>query len=435
MKTVRRLTTDDLGTGRKSIQCEVRLPTKSPGGYQPLTSASRPRVEWVDGVRACAALYVLLHHVWLAVYPDFTVNTGPWYLGWLLYGHFGVVVFIVVSGYSLTLAPARNGMRLVGGNRVFARRRAWRILPPYWAALVLSMLVVTLVTAPRAGGDVTWKSLVVHGLLLQDVVPSPSPNGAFWSIAVEAQIYLLFPLLLLVHRRVRGVGVMTIVVASVSIAYLLAINVSFFGRINNLTPQLLVGFVLGQVAAGSKRVPTVRGRAVPLVPIAGGLALLLCFWFNRAGSREIVDQFFWVDIAVAAVVAVAFWGFTYGQGRAVRGLLASRPLTRLGLFSYSTYLVHVPIMFTLWLYVVRPLGLAPLSSFGLLLVLAVPAVLLLSRLFFQVFERPFLRSRSFGSLRSAITPLVRRVWNRPAAVVIAEPLAVEVTAESTEGTA
>src|SRR4051794_4018005 len=118
----------------------------------------RGRVEWLDGVRGCAAVYVMLHHIWLAAYPHFPVNSGPWYLGWLLYGHLGVAVFIVVSGFSLTLQPTRHGMRLPGGARGFGRRRAWRILPAYWAALAYSGIVVILLTSRLNGIHVNAKS-------------------------------------------------------------------------------------------------------------------------------------------------------------------------------------------------------------------------------------------------------------------------------------
>ncbi len=76
------------------------------------------RLDYLDGIRALAALFVVAHHVYIAVYPGFPENTGPWFLGWLLYGNFAVAVFIVVSGFSLTLAPARR--RLPAGRRVLA---------------------------------------------------------------------------------------------------------------------------------------------------------------------------------------------------------------------------------------------------------------------------------------------------------------------------
>src|SRR5215218_5265657 len=109
------------------------------------------RVGWLDGIRAGAALFVVLHHMWLAVWPSFPSNAGPWWVGWLLYGHLAVAVFIVVSGFSLALAPLRHGARLNGGVPRFVRRRAWRILPAYWAALVLSTIVTGAIVEPDLG--------------------------------------------------------------------------------------------------------------------------------------------------------------------------------------------------------------------------------------------------------------------------------------------
>ena len=103
------------------------------------------RLDFLDGVRALAALYVVAHHIWLTTYPKYPLNTGPWYLGWLAYGHLAVAVFIVVSGYSLAIGPARRGLAL-GSSARFFRRRAWRIIPPYWAALALSCVVLGLLT-------------------------------------------------------------------------------------------------------------------------------------------------------------------------------------------------------------------------------------------------------------------------------------------------
>ena len=68
------------------------------------------------------------------------------------------------------------------------------------------------IVVPQPGeGTPTGKSVVIFGLLLQDVFGSPSPNGAFWSIAIEAQLSLALPLLLLVRRR-AGAAVVLLVV-------------------------------------------------------------------------------------------------------------------------------------------------------------------------------------------------------------------------------
>ena len=98
------------------------------------------RLTGLDGVRGLAALYVVVHHCWLMSFPGYPANSGPAWTGPLVYGHFAVVVFIVLSGFSLAIAPARNGWRLDGLGR-YAVRRARRILPPYWVALVFSLVI------------------------------------------------------------------------------------------------------------------------------------------------------------------------------------------------------------------------------------------------------------------------------------------------------
>ena len=96
----------------------------------------RQRLAGLDGVRGLAALFVVVNHVFLRAFPGYPVDNAPLWAGWFIYGRFAVVVFIVLSGFSLALSPARHGWRLDGVSR-FAHRRARRILPPYWAALVL----------------------------------------------------------------------------------------------------------------------------------------------------------------------------------------------------------------------------------------------------------------------------------------------------------
>src|SRR3954447_701965 len=177
------------------------------------------RVVGLDGLRGLAALFVVLHHCYLMSYPGYPVNTGPSWLSWLLYGHLAVVVFIALSGFSLAVAPARRGWRL-GGKARFAHRRAWRILPPYWAALIFSVIMAWAVAPQPGSPPPDGKAVAVYGLLLQDVFGSSVPNGAFWSIAVEAQLYLVFPLMLLLVRRVSGVvmvAAVTIVVTTIGL--------------------------------------------------------------------------------------------------------------------------------------------------------------------------------------------------------------------------
>ena len=105
-----------------------------------MDTPARPRLIGLDGIRGLAALFVVLHHSYLMAFPGFPETHAPAWTGFLLYGHFAVVVFIVLSGFSLAVSPARNGWRLDSLAK-FARRRAWRILPPYWPALLFLLLV------------------------------------------------------------------------------------------------------------------------------------------------------------------------------------------------------------------------------------------------------------------------------------------------------
>ena len=89
------------------------------------------RVPWLDGIRGAAAIFVVLHHMWLTAWPGFPSDNGPWWLGWLLYGHMAVAIFIVVSGFSLALAPMRNDGALAGGVRRFLRRNKRVCTPPH----------------------------------------------------------------------------------------------------------------------------------------------------------------------------------------------------------------------------------------------------------------------------------------------------------------
>src|SRR4051794_10706007 len=142
--------------------------------------AHRPRLAGLDGVRALAALFVVIHHVFLRAFPGSPVDRAPFWAGWFIYGRFAVVVFIVLSGFSLALAPARHGWRLDSVSR-FAYRRARRLLPAYWAAPPLSPVVAWLVVAPPGEGAPNAQSGVVQALLAQKLIGAPRPHPAVCS--------------------------------------------------------------------------------------------------------------------------------------------------------------------------------------------------------------------------------------------------------------
>jgi peptidoglycan/LPS O-acetylase OafA/YrhL len=344
-------------------------------------------------------VFVVLHHMWLAMWPGYPRDLGPAWLGWLLYGHLAVAVFIVVSGYSLALAPLRHGGTVPGGLGRFIRRRAWRILPPYWAALVLSVVVMAAAVDPASfDGPTIARSVVVHGALLQDVVGSQTPNGAFWSIAVEWQIYFLFPAVLLLTRRF-GIATATLAAGAVVVlAHAVAQLGPPLSKLDDLTPQFFALFVLGILAAELGT----RTRAASIRrPLAlAGVAALLAFVALAVtqGSVWMVGHYFWIDLLFGVGAASLLGVLSCGGAPVAQRALGSRIGRRSGLFSYSIYLVHAPVLALMVSFIVRPLELPPLVGFGALLVLGLPIILAFAYGFHLVFEAPFIRHRSWDAL-------------------------------------
>ena len=391
----------------------------APRRPQPGSKRGR-RLVGLDGIRGLAALFVVLHHTYLLAFPGYPHSTGPIWAAWLIYGHFAVAIFIVLSGFSLAVAPARAGWRLDNTGRFFFRR-AWRILPTYWPALLLSLGIAWWVTAQPGEAVPTGKSVVVNGLLLQDVVGAPSPNGAFWSIAVEAQLYFIFPLMIFALRR-YGASVMLGIVALAAILIdVLAPHSSLIDKLLRFTPQFAVLFAMGAAAATVVRVTHRRqSRPNSLAWYSLVVTAAVVAWIVVQGSVWTLDHLFWVDLALGPAVALFIAAVATGQPPRAVSVLDSRPLKSLGSFSYSLYLVHAPIVVAWYVEVVEPNFGHGTKAFLIALVTGVPLAVIVARLFAAVFELPFTRHKSWPALREAIRArsarLTRRVPSVPATV-------------------
>lgn len=361
---------------------------------------------------------MLAHHTYLTVYPAAPRGTPggllAWLTDWLLYGHFAVVGFLVISGYSLAIGTVGNGDRLPGGFLRFLQRRARRLLVPYWAALAVSIVLATTVVGARTGTHwdvalpVTPAAVVAHAVLLQDVVTPPAAiNHAMWSIAIEWHVYLLFGLLLWFRRRLGLVVVTAAVVLLTSVG-------SREWRYTGLTWQGEIGmlgcFALG-VAARETAVRGLRlwpGRSAIAGPPRPAAVLL--------GGRSVVPP--WGLLAAAGTVAVVARNWTLGQGGALAdnavfepavGLVTAcllvavttrpagglaraaawRPFVSVGTFSYSLYLIHAPLVQLAWVWVAHPLGarIGRASALGLLFPPAVVFSLAGALVFYRLVER------------------------------------------------
>ncbi|MCA1596629.1 MAG: acyltransferase family protein, partial [Chloroflexi bacterium] len=116
-------------------------------------SRRRARLDYLDGIRGLAALFVVFHHVWRQSFHAAAPEIPPWWLAFastLSAGHYGVAVFIVLSGFCLMLPVAKSADgRIPGGVAAYLKRRSRRILPPYYAALAFSLAALAIIPGLR----------------------------------------------------------------------------------------------------------------------------------------------------------------------------------------------------------------------------------------------------------------------------------------------
>lgn len=372
---------------------------------------TRKRLAGLDGIRGLAALFVVANHVFERAFPGYPADRAPFWAAPFIYGRFAVVVFIVLSGFSLALAPAHRGWHLDSLGR-FALRRMRRILPPYWAALAFSVAVAWFVLPPPGQGLPYARSVVVNGLLVQNLVSAPSPNRAFWSLAVEGQLYILFPLLLLAVRR-RGAAVMvaavTLVVACIGIVAPHVPRLAVF--VAESAPDLAALFATGILAAGIVHASEARRSwnwpaltLIALIPVGATIWL--------AGTVWTLDHLLWVDLMLGPAIGCLLAGIAVGRPATLVRLLDTTPLRTLGLSSYSLYLTHGPIVVVVYELIVARIVGHGASAFLLAVALALPPAVLFARGFASVFERP-------DRLGSALQPARVRRAMAAAAVSVA----------------
>jgi peptidoglycan/LPS O-acetylase OafA/YrhL len=351
------------------------------------------RLAGLDGIRGLAALYVVINHVFLRAFPGSPVDHAPFWAAWFIYGRFAVVVFIVVSGFSLALSPARHGWRLDAVHR-FAARRARRILPAYWAALAFSLAVAWLIVPQPGNGVPNAKSVLVNGLLVQNIVAAHRPNAAFWSMAVEAQLYLAFPLLLLMVRRWSGVvmvGVVALLVAAVGIVGPHIAHLDVF--VVQSPPDLAALFAVGVLTAGIVSAGTaLRSWPWPRLALAAAAPAVAVIWWQ--GSVWTLDHIYWVDLSLGPAIGCLLAALATGRPAGLLRALDTRPIRSLGSFSYSLYLTHAPIVAIICERIVAGRVAKGVPFFLVSLALVLPLAIVFSRAFAAVFEIPFQRPRA-----------------------------------------
>lgn len=374
----------------------------------------RLHLSHVEGLRALAAFVVYINHAYAHAWHPLSGYAGGWFSPFaysLLAGHLAVSVFIVISGFVLTLPVVDAGDELRGGAREFFIRRARRILPPYYAALILSLVLIATIIGEPTGSiwdvpiQADWVAVVSHVLLLQDLFGTGKVNYVFWSIAVEWHIYFCFPLFVLAARRF---GMLKVALATLLVGY--AMRFGFEGtRIERANPHYVGLFALGMLAAyvvrsplpGFQRARTWRWGVLSVGALV--TTVLLCIFF---GYKTPTEHFAYLDLPVGVMALAILIHTSVHQSSLATGLFGWKPIAFIGTFSYSVYLLHAPLLQIVWQYVVNPLHLPASAVFITLMSGGAAVTLLTSYGFFKLCEEPFMRKRRVTQelQRDPVTP-------------------------------
>ena len=295
----------------------------------------------LDGLRGLAVVAVVLFHA-----------------GWshAVGGFLGVSTFFTLSGYlitSLLLAERERTGRIDLPS--FWARRARRLLPAAITTLLgVSLLAATLATPEQLAtlrGDVlsalgyvaNWRFLLA-GRSYGDLFAAPSPVLHFWSLAIEEQLYVAFPIVVLLTPARRLAAVLGVLIAGSVLSSVVLFDAGgandavYYGTFTRAA-ELLVGGLLA--VAVTRRARAVAQRMDATVAVAGVVSLGALLWLwsaTRQDASWLYRGGFTVHAVLSAVVILACT--TRGP---VRAALAVAPLRLLGRISYGVYLYHWPV--------------------------------------------------------------------------------------------
>ncbi|MBC5800150.1 MAG: acyltransferase [Candidatus Eremiobacteraeota bacterium] len=291
-----------------------------------MEKAAEAHLAYVDGLRAVAVLAVVACHSGAASFGAAA--------GWRVCGARGVDLFFVISGFCLaypTLARVRTGAAATVRFLPFLRRRVVRLAPSYYVAIVLfALLGMTSFGFPTAPAGHALGEAAQWREVLSDLSFTPSTqsiyDATFWTLGLEMQWYVVFPLLIALYVRSRalfgfiGVG-----------CYLAYMGTHLVPPIVGTLPCFMLGMLAADVQRARVRIPTLPALLVVALLLAAATAAQLA----HPSDVDHGDPLWHAAVFALALAA--------GSGM-LRRVLSARPFVAVGTRSYSIYLVHAPVL-------------------------------------------------------------------------------------------
>lgn len=299
----------------------------------------------IEGLRAIAVMLVVLEHAGVQ---------------WVRGGYVGVDVFFVLSGFLITGLLVKEIERSGRVSLInFYARRARRLLPASTlvlvATVVASFVWIRGERADRIGDDAIWSSLfaanirfIAQGTNYMNAELPPSPLQHFWSLAVEEQFYMVWPLLLMLaaatFRRVNlrlRLAVVLVAIVAASLAwsvYETAANgtAAYFSPFTR-AHELAIGALLAVALPWLRRIPIRFGVGLAW----SGLAIILVPVFAFSSTTSFPGALALIPVLGTALV---IGGGVHGDEHGPVALLQAATLQAIGRLSYSIYLWHWPIL-------------------------------------------------------------------------------------------
>jgi peptidoglycan/LPS O-acetylase OafA/YrhL len=371
----------------------------------------RERLAHLDGMRGIAALSVVLFHLGLAHGPSLQLGNDlprPVQVAIGDHGRLGVAVFFVISGYVMALSVPSGALDLAG-VRSFLARRFGRVTPPYYVAIALAIVAAVLIWRMSGdpfdvrGADLTVGRVLAHLVYLEDPLHQVSFNGVFWTLYYEVAYYVLFavccwlvalalqrgPRAATAVRHGRVLDQRLLVCCALVVLGTVGNWTAFLDRHAGMLPLSFLpamhAFVLGVLARWLS-----VARSTGLAILAGAFTALVVI-----GGFSAEMPFKVASIITAAILV--------GMPRlpALARVLGARPLQRLGLVSYSLYLVHPAVFDVLSRVVNKTVGIDDATGQLVFCVIGVPAAVVAAAVMYRWVEVPAIRwSRRLGRRRT-----------------------------------
>jgi peptidoglycan/LPS O-acetylase OafA/YrhL len=377
---------------------------------KPRESAAGGHMPVLDGIRGIAILAVLLFHFIAPENRDGFANAA---VSWLFaYGALGVDLFFILSGFLITgiLYDARTDPDYF---RNFYMRRVLRIFPLYYGVLIIIFLVLPLIPALR-GTELTelrshqawaWLYAVNIYLAIHDGWVL-SYIEHFWSLAVEEQFYMVWPLAVwLLASKPRAFLTFSLLVAAASFVGRIAASLAGAGPvvIEVLTPFQLDALAIGGFFAVYLRQPGgeagVRRLMVPMALAGAGLLALQFAGRHWTSSGTVLESV--RGGAFHLLLAALLLKGLLGPASSVwTRCLLTRPLAFLGKYSYGLYVYHHFFSYYFStqhtdVTLAAKLGCSTMVALLLQAAAGIAASVAIAWLSFEFFEKHFLRLKRY----------------------------------------